>query len=133
MRPDRLPRWGRMSAHQMICHLSDAIRMMTGEKSVRVTTDPLRRTVVKWIALYVPLPWPRGIPTSPEIDQLKGGTKPVAFTSDLAQLEALVTAVPTSGRRLDGHAHPIFGSMSEAAWLRWAYLHLNHHLRQFGV
>ena len=25
------------------------------------------------------------------------------------------------------------GTLSEAAWLRWAYLHTDHHLRQFGV
>jgi hypothetical protein len=29
--------------------------------------------------------------------------------------------------------HPIFGRMSEAAWMRWAYLHTDHHLRQFGA
>jgi hypothetical protein len=27
----------------------------------------------------------------------------------------------------------VFGRMSQAAWLRWAYLHMDHHLRQFGV
>jgi hypothetical protein len=34
---------------------------------------------------------------------------------------------------LVGQAHPIFGPMSDAAWLRWGYLHMDHHLRQFGV
>jgi hypothetical protein len=34
--------------------------------------------------------------------------------------------------RPDRPAHPIFGPMSEAAWLRWGYLHADHHLRQFG-
>jgi len=29
--------------------------------------------------------------------------------------------------------HPIFGWMSEASWMRWAYLHTDHHLRQFGA
>jgi hypothetical protein len=32
----------------------------------------------------------------------------------------------------DGQEHPIFGPMSNAAFLRWAYLHMDHHLRQFG-
>jgi hypothetical protein len=30
-------------------------------------------------------------------------------------------------------AHPIFGKMSETDWMRWAYLHVDHHLRQFGL
>ena len=42
----------------------------------------------------------------------------------------LITA-PT--RAFDWKMHPIFGHVSEAAWLRWAYLHMDHHLRQFGV
>jgi hypothetical protein len=29
-------------------------------------------------------------------------------------------------------AHPIFGRMTEAEWMRWGYLHTDHHLRQFG-
>ena len=29
--------------------------------------------------------------------------------------------------------HPIFGPLSHAAWLRWAWLHTDHHLRQFGA
>jgi hypothetical protein len=29
--------------------------------------------------------------------------------------------------------HPIFGVMNESEWLRWAYLHMDHHLRQFGL
>lgn len=132
IRPESVGRWGRMSAHQMVCHLIDAIRMGTGEKSVSHATGPLQRTVVKWVALYVPVPWPAGILTRPEIDQELGGTKPVAFASDVAELETLVELVTMQPQRLAGQAHPIFGKMSEAAWLRWAYLHMDHHLRQFG-
>jgi Protein of unknown function (DUF1569) len=29
-------------------------------------------------------------------------------------------------------AHPIFGRMTEEEWMRWGYLHVDHHLRQFG-
>ncbi len=28
--------------------------------------------------------------------------------------------------------HPFFGAMSRQEWLRWGYLHADHHLRQFG-
>ena len=28
--------------------------------------------------------------------------------------------------------HPIFGAMSVKDWMRWGYLHADHHLRQFG-
>jgi hypothetical protein len=29
--------------------------------------------------------------------------------------------------------HPLFDAMSERDWMRWGYLHVDHHLRQFGV
>ena len=132
LRPDRVARWGRMSAHQMVCHLTDAFRMMTGDKLVSDSTSRLQRTIVKWIALYLPLSWPAGIPTRPEIDQELGGTRPAAFADDLDRLAALVAQVTPAGRR-DHRPHPIFGRMSEGAWLRWGYLHVDHHLRQFGL
>ena len=133
LRPDSARRWGRMSAHQMMCHLADALRMATGQKPVTLDTSLFKRTVLKWLVLYVPLPWPHGIMTSPEIDQERGGTRPVEFAADVAGVEALLEVVAARPPGLDRQVHPFFGRMSDAAWLRWAYLHMDHHLRQFGV
>lgn len=133
LRPDGARRWGRMTAHQMVCHLSDSFAMLTGEKAVSPASSPLHRTVVKWIALYVPLPWPAGIRTRPEVDQHRAGSPPADFAADLARLEARIHACCAASSRLEGRAHPIFGRLSRAAWLRWGYLHADHHLRQFGA
>jgi hypothetical protein len=124
-------RWGRMSAHQMVCHLSDSFLAVTGQKDVSMAVDLLQRTIVKWIALYVPLRWPSGIRTRPELDQHVGGTRPAQFAGDVARLQQLVEHVTSAEPRW--HVHPRFGRMSDAEWLRWAYLHMDHHLRQFGV
>jgi hypothetical protein len=131
--PDSARRWGRMSAHQMVCHLSDSFRMMTGQTPVSDATGWLQRTLVKWIALYAPLRWPPGIPTRPEVDQQVAGTKPTDFAADIAELETLLDLITTRESPFESPAHPIFGRMSHAAWLRWAYLHMDHHLRQFGA
>jgi len=77
VRPDSTRLWGRMTVHQMVCHLGDSFRMVTREKVVVETSTVLQRTVVKWVALYAPLPWPGGrISTVPELDQCGGGTAP---------------------------------------------------------
>ena len=34
VRSSSVARWGRMSAHQMVCHLGDSFRMAIGEKPV---------------------------------------------------------------------------------------------------
>ena len=133
VRPESVRRWGRMTAHEMVCHLSDSFRMVLGQKPVCQPTGRLQSTMIKWIALYLPLPWPAGIGTTPELDQKLGGTRPVDFAADVAELEALLDRVTTHRETLDGQSHPIFGRMSEAGWLRWAYLHMDHHLRQFSA
>jgi hypothetical protein len=133
VRPESVRRWGRMSAHQMVCHLSDALRMGTGHKPVSHATSPLQRTIVRWVALYLPVRWPAGLLTRPEIDQELAGTRPIDFAADVAQLETLVELVTAPTRTFDWQVHPIFGRMSDAAWLRWGYLHIDHHLRQFGA
>jgi len=122
-----------MSAHQMVVHLADSFRVAAGERPIRASPTRLGRTLVKWVALYAPLRWAAGVPTSPEVDSEREGTPPADFASDLAQLEALVELFTAEAKRLDGQTHPVFGRMSEAAWLRWGYLHTDHHLRQFGA
>ena len=126
-------RWGRMSAHQMVCHLSDTFLCVMGRKPVSHATGLFQRSVLKWFALYVPLRWAPGIATRPEIDQCVGGTKPAEFAADVEQLEGLVELVTAPSREFQWHPHPVFGRLSEWEWLRWGYLHMDHHLRQFGA
>jgi len=125
--------WGRMTAPQMVCHLADACRMALGQKRVSDDSSALRRTIIKWLALYAPLPWRAGIVTSPEIDQQIAGTCPADFTADVAEVRALLDAIEKRGLRGTWPDHPVFGRMSAPDWLRWAYLHTDHHLRQFGL
>jgi len=131
LQPDSQARWGRMNAHQMVCHLSDAFQVPLGERVASPATGLFQRTLLKWIALYLPLRWPAGIQTRPEIDQECGGTRPAEFARDIAQLEMLLQAFLK--QQTPRTPHPIFGAMSEREWLRWGYLHADHHLRQFGL
>jgi hypothetical protein len=126
-------RWGKMSAHQMICHLDDSFKAGTGEKPVGSSTSFLRRTVVKWIGLYLPIPWPKGIPTRPEMSQELGGTRPTEFEADRQRLIHTIERFAAISRDFAWQAHPLFGRMSERDWWRWGYLHTDHHLRQFGL
>src|SRR4249920_3155629 len=87
LRVDSTGRWGRMSAHQMVCHLSDGYRLMTGQRTTQLAATPLPRLMMRWFALYGPIRWPAGIPTTPELDQDAGGTRPVDFDADVAELE----------------------------------------------
>ena len=131
VRTDAQRRWGRMTARQMVCHLSDSLRSALGEKYVSPSNSRFERMILKPLALWVPVPWPHGVKTRPEMDQQQGGTSPVGFVSDLDELRTLFQRFCAQEGEFGPHA--MFGQMSRAERMRHGYLHFDHHLRQFGV
>jgi Protein of unknown function (DUF1569) len=132
LEPGSSRRWGSMTAHQAVCHLTDSFKAVVGERNMTVRPMPaLQQSFMKWFTLYVPIPWPQGIKTAPENDQNKGGTKPLEFARDKTELLEWIERI--AARQVHFKPHPLMGDMSEREWLRWSYLHCDHHLRQFGV
>lgn len=125
--------WGKMNAHEMICHLTDSFRMAMGSKQASPATGIIQRTIMKWGALHSPIPWPRGASTVPELEQGKGGTPPGDFEADRSALIGAIYEFRRSEEYLKTARHPVFGSMTVEEWQRWGYLHVDHHLRQFGA
>ena len=86
--------------------------------------------VLKLISLRAPIV-ANGVPTVPEAVVGKGGTHPSTFELDLESLIATMNrfcdALPQPCVR-----HAFFGEMNAGDWMRWGYLHCDHHLRQFG-
>jgi hypothetical protein len=126
-------RWGRMSAHNMICHLSDGFRLYMGDRPAKPAPTRLPRPILKWVALWAPLPWPHGFQTFPELDQESQGTRPAGFANDVAELRRLIHTFVGPPARYSSLPHPHFGHLNEREWLRLGYLHTDHHLRQFGA
>jgi hypothetical protein len=125
-----LPRWGKMSVDQMICHLRDSYRVGLGEKKVAMVATPVPRSVMKWLALRAPVRWRPGFKSAPEVAQDVDGTRPVEFESDRVALLAVVEQFCCVLQEPCA-PHPFFGSMTANDWWRWGYLHTDHHLRQF--
>ena len=132
LRPGLAHRWGRMSAHQMLCHLCDSFRGPMGSRHLSTGKMFGPQRLVKWIALNTPFPWPHGVKTRPEVDQEIGGTKPVEFAHDRRMLEALIDQFAARSGE-DFQPHPMFGRLTTGEWHRWGWLHTDHHLRQFDV
>ena len=57
--------WGSMSAHHMICHLSDGFRLYLSERPAKFAPVALPHLLVKWFALWAPVKWPQGFKTGP--------------------------------------------------------------------
>lgn len=124
--------WGKMSAHQMLCHLCDSYRSVIGERKVSPRKYWIPLPILKWLVLEAPMKWAKNVPTRPENEQGVGGTPPSEFESDRSNLVAALDrfcSAPDSARG----SHPLLGILTHEQWLRWGYLHADHHLRQFGV
>ena len=110
----RRTRWSAISAT-----LPDGHGREAGQRRRR----PCRKTVVKWIALYAAAAVAARHPDAPGDRSARGGTRPVDFAADVAGRGAPRRLMTTRPIGVTWRAHPIFGRMSHAAWLRWGYLH----------
>ena len=126
-------RWGKMTVAEMICHLSDAFRVAMSEKDAKPVSNVFTRSVMKWFALQAPMAWPHGVSTVPECEAGRGGTPPAEMVRDLNELGGLLERFSKRPHAFEFAEHAIFGKMSDEEWLRWGYLHMDHHLRQFGA
>jgi Protein of unknown function (DUF1569) len=129
---DKRPRaWGKMTPHEMLCHLNDSFLGVLGERAISSNETWANRTIIKYIALHTTFAWPKGTPTRPEVDQTIDGTKPAEFEHDRQQTIALLRRFAAPDARYA--RHPMFGALTREEWMTWGYRHTDHHLRQFAV
>jgi hypothetical protein len=129
---EKRPRaWGKMTPHEMVCHLTDSFQVALGERPCDRKDTWARRTFVRRIALHTTFAWPKGIPTMPEVDQGRKGTRPVEFAADRARLIEIIRRFDRPDTRYA--AHPMMGPLTREEWLIWGYRHTDHHLRQFAL
>ena len=126
--PEATPLWGRMTAPQMLAHLADWMRMARGEIKTTATKRPLRYPPFKQLAIYW-LPFPKGVPTSPELI----GRIPREWATEHAAVRQHVQSFENLNPKMIWPDHPVFGKMTPKAWCVFAYRHMDHHLRQFGI
>jgi hypothetical protein len=123
--------WGKMTAHEMLCHLGDSFAGVLGDRPIAPADTWANRTIIKFIALHTSLAWPKGTPTRPEVDQARGGTKPSDLALDRERVIVLMRRFAAVDAR--NERHPIFGPLTRDEWMIWGWRHTDHHLRQFAL
>ncbi|NUM55007.1 MAG: DUF1569 domain-containing protein [Candidatus Hydrogenedentes bacterium] len=126
--PDAPRAWGRMTAPEMIAHLTDQMHHTLGDATAAPIRDFRRWPGIKYLAIHV-VPWPKGRVIGPPEAFV---TKPADWHNDVEMLIALVErfgALDPNGKWAD---HAIFGAMTGRDWGVFCHKHFDHHLRQFG-
>lgn len=120
-----------MNAPEMLCHLRGAFRVAMGEIPVDPVHMPVPPDVLKSRALWTSIPWHKNFETVPA---LKRGTAAMQVGSfEIDRADVLVAELQRfCGPEQVRVDHSLLGPMSFEDWMRWGYLHTDHHLRQFG-
>jgi len=128
LRPDAPAQWGKFNCSRMLTHVTDGLRMATGELPVAPKNLPLRFTPIKQLVIYW-LPFPKGAPTAPELL----ARAPGEWEREVSQFrDAMQQFISRKGQQ-QWPAHPAFGNMSNKDWGVLVYRHIDHHFKQFGV
>jgi hypothetical protein len=131
--PDEPASWGRMNATLMVEHLVESFKLPLKELAAAVPKHSvIRGPHGRWLALRSGLPWGKNMRTLPEIDMVARAPMNIDFPSEKAALIVLIDrfCLTPADALLD--AHPLLGKFTREDWMRWGYLHADHHLRQFN-
>ena len=128
LQPAAAAQWGKMNCSRMLTHVTDGLRMATGELYVAPKTTPLKFTPIKQLIIYW-LPFPKGVPTAPELIERKPGE----WEREVTQFKEALQNFVASSQKTDWPEHPAFGRLTTKDWGVLVYRHIDHHFRQFGA
>ena len=128
--PASKPLWGKMHVAQMLAHAQQPLKVAFGELK-------LKRGVIGFLfgkmakrQMLASEQLKKNLPTVKEF-MVKTD---LLFEEEKKKLIALVQRFYQAGSKgLTQDAHPFFGKLTSEEWDKLQYIHLDHHLRQFGV
>ena len=130
--PQHAPRWGGMTAAGTVAHLRCAIEMSLGEHAIPDVSNVFTRHVIKYFAIFTPMPWPKGgVKVPSELTPAPRGDFETEREQLLQALRRFLQTAEADPKRTC--RHPLFGDLKLRTWQRLHGRHLNHHLSQFGV
>lgn len=128
LQPTAPAQWGKMDCSRMLAHVTDGLRMATGElpvapKNMLIRFTPLKQLIIHW------LPFPKGAPTAPELLERVPGE----WEREVAEFQQALQQFTACEQKTDWPAHPAFGGLSVKDWGVLVYRHIDHHFKQFGA
>lgn len=129
---DSTAQWGKMTVCQMLLHLYKGLQIAYGE--ITPTTHHTTRAdamLIRFLVMNTDFDSPEDeVETYPELDLVAQGIYPTNFDELQKQLIHAVKKFPEKHTLKE---HPVMGEYSDWSWGRLNYVHISHHLKQFGV
>jgi hypothetical protein len=128
LHPAAPAQWGKFDCSRMLTHVTDGLRMATGELHVAPKNLPIRFTPLKQLIIHW-LPFPKGAPTAPELLERAPGE----WDREVDEFKQALRQFTACGQKAAWPAHPAFGKLSAKDWGVLVYRHIDHHFKQFGA
>lgn len=128
--PEDTARWGSMDAGKMLQHcriVNETI--LYGRKTDKKPS--FKENVLKIIFINLFKRIPKNANSPQIIKQAAARQKSIVFDDEKNRLIQTVKAFYKHKEPIAA-AHPVFGPMNTKDWGTFAWVHLNHHLTQFG-
>ncbi|MFQ3598860.1 MAG: hypothetical protein SNJ55_00995 [Chloroherpetonaceae bacterium] len=127
------PQWGTMTAHAMLEHLTNALRLSQGKFEVEMKVGEREAAILKRRTIGSETPLPKNIesPIAPKNTSLQYATlaeAQAAFNSELASYYDFFSRNPDRAT-----LHPLFGNVNFSEWEKFHSKHFTHHFTQFGL
>ena len=124
------PLWGKMISDQMVKHCRLWEEMIHENKHFK---RPLIGRLIGQFILKKVLQTPEFRKNSPTIPEMVVDDMNIDFDKERAEVTRLLDLYPIYSLPDNSFIHPFFGKMTREEIGKLAYLHLNHHLKQFGL
>ncbi len=129
---DTKPLWGSMSAQRMVEHLTDTVKIATGENPQKLEID--EEKIPRMLAF---LDSDKPMAQNIEVPFAKLGTELRHEELELAIDELVDTLLHFEELYEDNpslaEVHPFYGPLNYEQWTRLNAKHLTHHFTQFGL
>jgi hypothetical protein len=122
--------WGKMNASQMLAHLQEPMKAMTGEVKLKHSFIGILFGGIAKRQMLSGKPFKKNLPTDPSFLM----KDPKDFETEKAKVTALLHDIQQAGSAgVTKEPHSFFGKMPPQEWDSLTWKHVDHHLQQFGV
>lgn len=127
---DSARRWGSMNVTEMLFHCNVCNRIILEETS-KFKEPNLRERLIKFITLNILTSFPGNL-KGPVLNNTKGLVNENEFEKQKQRFVETIQRFPVHDKPMTAR-QPLLGSLNTEEWGKFAWMHMDHHLRQFNV